>query len=436
MKQTYGISIDVGNYEHFTNFLKENSNIIADILAECKLNTIKYLKGSSNLNENIKLIEGKINKDKLSSSTLILLYNKDNSSKESQVKQFYELFIKKMFKISKDREEFALFSGIVLFSDENISREELYYLSLSKSSSDMDISEELDSSSFHSIPKTKSKSKKTTTQSKKTNNEEYSKLQKCEEAKTYLKADLNDCINSKSKIIDEKDKLLLKIDELKEELNKYKSHNKNKRTSDSYGRKQKFKTGTSTSNRRRKEQEEADRRKKEQEEADRRRKEQEEADKKNEEPRKKEEEEKFFEGVPSACSTLKTIYNDYISQKQKLLKLINENKSSSIVEKILSATIKRLDGIRGISLRGDVGVRGCDAFPEWYEKNKSWFKNEFENIKKLVNTYNKDKPSASKIILPLDAGKPFNFSGGKKQIRNTKRKIITKFERKKTRRHH
>jgi hypothetical protein len=126
--------------------------------------------------------------------------------------------------------------------------------------------------------------------------------------------------------------------------------------------------------------------------------------------------------VPRACLTpFSTIYNEYKAQKKKLISLIYENKSLKLVETILKATIKRLDGVRLISIRGDAGASGCAPFEDWYIKNKSWFMKEFEEIKGLLSKYNEDKRAVDKAVLPLDNGKAFTFSGGK--FRRTKKNI-------------
>jgi len=126
--------------------------------------------------------------------------------------------------------------------------------------------------------------------------------------------------------------------------------------------------------------------------------------------------------VPRACLTpFSTIYNEYKAQKKKLISLIYENKSLKLVETILKATIKRLDGVRLISIRGDAGASGCAPFEDWYIKNKSWFMKEFEEIKGLLSKYNEDKRDEDKAVLPLDNGKAFTFSGGK--FRRTKKNI-------------
>ena len=136
--------------------------------------------------------------------------------------------------------------------------------------------------------------------------------------------------------------------------------------------------------------------------------------------------------VPRACLTpFSTIYNEYKAQKKKLISLIYENKSLKLVETILKATIKRLDGVRLISIRGDAGASGCAPFEDWYIKNKPWFMKEFEEIKELLSKYNEDKRAVDKAVLPLDNGKAFTFSGGK--IRRTKKNIKKNKKQTKTR---
>ena len=136
--------------------------------------------------------------------------------------------------------------------------------------------------------------------------------------------------------------------------------------------------------------------------------------------------------VPRACLTpFSTIYNEYKAQKKKLISLIYENKSLKLVETILKATIKRLDGVRLISIRGDAGASGCAPFEDWYIKNKLWFMKEFEEIKGLLSKYNEDKRDVDKAVLPLDNGKAFTFSGGK--IRRTKKNIKKNKKQTKTR---
>jgi len=136
--------------------------------------------------------------------------------------------------------------------------------------------------------------------------------------------------------------------------------------------------------------------------------------------------------VPRACLTpFSTIYNEYKAQKKKLISLIYENKSLKLVETILKATIKRLDGVRLISIRGDAGASGCAPFADWYIKNKLWFMKEFEEIKGLLSKYNEDKRDVDKAVLPLDNGKAFTFSGGK--IRRTKKNIKKNKKQTKTR---
>jgi hypothetical protein len=136
--------------------------------------------------------------------------------------------------------------------------------------------------------------------------------------------------------------------------------------------------------------------------------------------------------VPVACTSVKTIYNEYLFQKTKLTRLITSNSSIRVINKILDATLKRLDGIRGISLRGDAGLRGCDPFDEWYIKNKGWFQNEFNSIKQLIQQYNNANPD-NHIIIPLDNRTPYNFSGGMTRKRkHTKTNKNTKRNRRKS----
>lgn len=130
-------------------------------------------------------------------------------------------------------------------------------------------------------------------------------------------------------------------------------------------------------------------------------------------------------GVPTNCNTINTIYNDYDSQKRKFIKLIKENKSSKLVQKILDGTLKRLDGIRLVSLRGDAGARGCDPFPEWYEKNKLWFTKQFDTIKTYITEYNNNKPPKDRIVIPFDGRNQYTFSGGTR-YKAYKRKRLNK----------
>jgi hypothetical protein len=47
--------------------------------------------------------------------------------------------------------------------------------------------------------------------------------------------------------------------------------------------------------------------------------------------------------------------------------------------------VKRLDNIRNLAIRGDLGATKGDC---WYIKNKLWFSGQFEEIKGLVARYN------------------------------------------------
>jgi hypothetical protein len=164
---------------------------------------------------------------------------------------------------------------------------------------------------------------------------------------------------------------------------------------------------------------EEEKRRQQQEEEKRRQQEEEEEERRQRYPPQQELD---LSEVPRACLTpFSTIYNEYKAQKKKLISLIYENKSLKLVETILKATIKRLDGVRLISIRGDAGASGCAPFEYWYIKNKSWFMKEFEEIKGLLSKYNEDKRDEDKAVLPLDNGKAFTFSGGK--FRRTKKNI-------------
>jgi len=177
------------------------------------------------------------------------------------------------------------------------------------------------------------------------------------------------------------------------------------------------------------EEEEEQRRQEEQrrEEEQRKKEEQrrEEEERKKEEQRKKENREELdLTNIPVGCESIKTIYNDYIKQKTGLNNKMNENKiSMRAIQVSLDGTVKRLDGIRQVSLRGDAGSRNCSEFPEWYKKNALWFTKEFEQIKQMVLNYNSKNPE-NQVKIPLDNDKPYNFSGGK--IKKTKKTKKTK----------
>jgi hypothetical protein len=273
--------------------------------------------------------------------------------------------------------------------------------------------------------------------------------------KIILQRELDDCQTSKKTLEQENDNILTKLDGLKEQIRQFKSKDPEQirqniinlqRELDKIQREaeeeQRRQQDTEEQQRRQREAEEQQRRAAEEqqrraaEEQQRRQREAEEQQRRSaeEQQRRSAEEQQRrqqpppaagqefdFAGIPPACTTVSTIYNDYNSQKKKLISLITENKKRVIVEKILDATVKRLDGIRAISIRGDAGATGCEPFESWYIKNKSWFIKEFEEIKGLVSQYNRGKPASDTVTLPLDAGKQFNFSGGK--FRRTKRNI-------------
>ena len=127
-----------------------------------------------------------------------------------------------------------------------------------------------------------------------------------------------------------------------------------------------------------------------------------------------------FDTVPEQCKPpMLTIYKEYNNFKSKLRQLITDGSSKKRVELILDPTVKRLDGIRAISTRGDRGAIECGPFPEWYENNRLWFVIEFQELNGLLTQYNLGKPNNERIIMPLDNGKAFVFSGGK--LRRTKK---------------
>jgi len=138
--------------------------------------------------------------------------------------------------------------------------------------------------------------------------------------------------------------------------------------------------------------------------------------------------------LPGPCRGLMAVlYNDYVAHKRKLISLIAENRRFSIVNTMLNAVIKRLDGLRSKSLNGDRGTRGCNAFPEWYNQNRAWFMSEFQLIIDLVTQYNVGKPPFERVTMPLDNGTAFVFSGGK--LRRTKKQTKKTKKTKKQTRH-
>jgi len=136
-------------------------------------------------------------------------------------------------------------------------------------------------------------------------------------------------------------------------------------------------------------------------------------------------------GIPTECTSFSPLYNDYKSQKQKIITLISNNKSNHLVQKMLNGLLPRLSGLRAVSLRGSDGDRReCKPFKEWYTTNKLWFSRQFNSIKQLVNNYNNVNPG-NKVIMPLDDNIPYNFSGG---FKRTKRNKQTKKRNKKNKR--
>jgi len=173
-----------------------------------------------------------------------------------------------------------------------------------------------------------------------------------------------------------------------------------------------------------------------------------------EEAKKKEEEEQQtpgegasqdidLEGIPEGCNTINTLILDYKQQFDTLKNL--DRKKSRVAQIILNSAVTRLDGIRTKSLNGDndgAAIEGrCPPFPDWYEKNKSWFSNQFKQITQYMNKFNKTKDESEQISMPMiDDNKPYNFSGGKtkKKKYNNKRFLTRKSSSRvsrKTRRH-
>ena len=126
--------------------------------------------------------------------------------------------------------------------------------------------------------------------------------------------------------------------------------------------------------------------------------------------------------IPPNCITpFTTIYNDYKSQKGVCLRAMQANKNKKMIEKLISASISRLAGLRSISIRGDAGVRDCVAFPGWYETHKAWFINEFAEMQAALQEYNLNKVPAAVVSMPLDSGVPYNFASGKRMTKKGKR---------------
>ena len=132
-----------------------------------------------------------------------------------------------------------------------------------------------------------------------------------------------------------------------------------------------------------------------------------------------------FEGIPKGCNTFMPLYNEY---KKQYIALTNLNtKSQRSAQLILNGVVTRLDGIRSISLRGDVGAAikdGCPAFESWYNKNKKWFSDEFEQITQFMNKYNENHKD-EQIVMPENYDKKNVFGGGKTR-KNIKKHLFTK----------
>jgi hypothetical protein len=137
-----------------------------------------------------------------------------------------------------------------------------------------------------------------------------------------------------------------------------------------------------------------------------------------------------FEGIPKGCNTFMPLYLDYKKQFDTLKNL--DGKSLRIAQLILNSAVTRLDGIRTKSLNGDndgSAIEGrCPPFPDWYNKNKSWFSNQFKQITQYMNDYNKTRNEDERISMPMEReDKPYSFSGGKTKKKYNKRFLTRKF---------
>ena len=128
-------------------------------------------------------------------------------------------------------------------------------------------------------------------------------------------------------------------------------------------------------------------------------------------------------GIPPNCLTSFTpIYNDYKAQKTRLTTMINVNNRRALVEKVLDAVVKRLDNLRSMSTRGDIGPRGCQTFEGWYTQTRAWFISEFDQISNLLAQYNQERNPEDRALMPLDIGRAFIFGGKHRRTKTNKKK--------------